>query len=113
MSGLIIGDGGFVLEGQSDIVETVKQAVTRELVSRKTRREASSIIDRALFEIDRQLVSWQFRGSPRDFITLLPGQHHREHTILNAVVGKDVGKGRSNHCAKSVISERPDSVLSR
>jgi len=113
MRGLVSRDGGFVLQGQSDVVETVKQAVTRELVSGKTRRQASSIIDGALFEIDRQLVSWHFGGSPRDLITLLPGQHYREQTVLNAVVGKDVGERRSNHHAKAVIGERPDGMFTR
>ena len=56
MCSLVSRDVGFVLEGQSDIVETIKQAVTRELVDGKARGKALAIINNAVFKINRELI---------------------------------------------------------
>ena len=41
------------------------------------------------------------------------GQNDREHTVLHAVVGEDVGERRGDDSPVTIVRKRPDSVLAR
>src|SRR5579864_6385810 len=111
VSGFVGRDLRLVLKRESDIVEPLQQAVTRELVNAEMRRQALAIFHRALFEINGQLIRRDFGGPARDLLHFVLGQGHCEHAIFHAVVGKDVGKRGRNYGAKSEVGQRPDRVL--
>src|SRR5208282_4150382 len=113
MLGFIGRDLRFMLQRQADIVQPVQQTMTREFVHRERRRKSSSVFHSQGFEIDRQPVVFDLLRTTCDFRHLLLVEPHRQQAVLQAVVGKDVGKGRCDHHPEAKIRQRPDRVFAR
>ncbi len=63
------------------------------------------------FEIDCELVAFDFFRAAHDFRNLRVAETNRQQTIFQAVIGEDVGERRGEHDAEPEIGERPDGVL--
>ena len=92
MLGFVGGDFGFVFQRQPDVVEPFEQAVTGELVNPEAGRESVVIVDFSPLQVDGEMVVMVLRCPANDLLDFSFGQHHREHAILYAVVGKDIGE---------------------
>jgi hypothetical protein len=112
MPSFVGGDVRFVLQGESDVVETIQQAVAHEVVDLKAGREAAIVIDLALLEVDGQLIAILL-GAAHEFSHFVFGERDVEESVLRAVVGEDVGEGWGDHGSEPVIGQRPDGVFAR
>jgi hypothetical protein len=70
------GDIGVMLQRESNFVQSFQQAVAGELVDLECSRESVRVVNRALLEIDRDLVAGKFCCSASDLTDLVFTQHH-------------------------------------
>src|SRR3984893_4248433 len=102
---------GLVLQCESDVVQAFEQAMAGEVVDLEGNGKAAFVLYLAPLKIDGDLVIGHFGCATGDFFDFRLGQHYRQHSILRAVIGKNVGKRRSDHRAKTEILQRPYSVF--
>ena len=57
MAGFVSGNGGFMLQSESDVIEPLQQTVPHEVVDRKGCRESSVIMHPPLLEVDSDLIA--------------------------------------------------------
>jgi hypothetical protein len=113
MRGLEGTDLAFVFQGQTDVVQSVEQAVASERLYLEGRFESVSVANRAVFQIDGQRVLGIGRVPLKQTFDLFFVQLNREDPVLEAVVVKDIRKGRSDDASDAVIIDGPNRVLSR
>src|SRR5579862_7618030 len=106
------GNVRFVLQSQSDVVETIQQAVAHEVVDLEVGGESPIVVDPALLEIDGQLIAILLRAA-HEFGHFILGQRDVEKSVLSAVVREDVRERRSDDGAEAIIGQRPDGMLAR
>src|SRR5262245_57300407 len=110
---LVSGNLRFVLQGEADLIEPLQQALLAERVNVEMKAGAR----RGSHRLRRQINGEPVAGPGFHFFEQLGNffglQHDREHTVLEAVVKKDVGKARGDEAAESVIEQRPGRVLTR
>src|SRR5712691_3148460 len=103
----------FVLQCETDVVQTIEQAMAYKIVDGELRAKALIVMYLALLQVDGELVIFYLAGAPHHFSSFILAQEHGEETIFRAVVGEDVGEGRGNDGAESEIRQRPDRMLTR
>jgi len=103
MPGFVSGDFSFVLQREADVIQPFQKAMTGNFVDAELRRKTSAILDRAVFEINGQLIVGSLGRTAGDFATVLLTQNNSQHAILHAVAGKDVGERGCDDRAKSII----------
>src|SRR5581483_2515203 len=113
MPRLIGSDLGLVLEGETDVIEPLQQTVPGELIDRKACIQTVRVVHGTFFEINGDLIIRDFGRFARQFRRLFLAENDRQHSVLNAVIGEDVGEGGSDHCAKAEIGQRPHGMLAR
>src|SRR4029078_11080092 len=110
---MLPGDGSFVLQRQSDGVETSIQTVFSEGVDLEATMSIVRGGHRLVPEVYRQLI----RGRRKDVVhhcqDLVGLQHNRQHAVLEAVVVEDVDKPRRNDTAESLVEERTGRMFTR
>jgi len=111
MFGFVGSNGGFMLQGEADIVQSVQQAVMSKVVDMEFGGETVIVGDRAIFEIDREFVIFDFVRALHDLRDLVITEANREQAVLETVISKNVAERRGNDDAESVVCERPDGVL--
>src|SRR4030088_1214331 len=89
----------FMLQSETDVVEPIQQAMSDEFIDGKLRAESGVVSHLALFQVNRDVVVVNLAGSAHQFSNFSFGQLDRKKSILRAVVGKDVGKGRRDYSA--------------
>jgi hypothetical protein len=93
-----------VLYGESDIIEAVvEQAIATIFFHFKADDKSVIGADSTFQQINNQSISWSFAHPLEEFLNLCLFQADRQHPVLEAVVIKDIRKGRSNNAAKAVI----------
>ena len=102
MLSLVGGDVRFVLQGKSDIVETIEEAVAHEVVDLEPGGEALIVVDPALLKVDGELIAILL-GAAHEFRHFVLGQGDVKKAVLGAVVGEDVGERWSDDSAESVV----------
>jgi hypothetical protein len=110
-SGLELFDFCSVLEGESDVVETVDETVSSEVINVERDRTLSvGSVDDLVFEVDFELLSG--RGVGVQDLELVLREYKRQHTILETVVVEDIGKRRCENTSDAKVVERPWGVFS-
>src|SRR6185436_1763361 len=66
-----------------------------------------------VYEINCEFVARGLPNALEDLLDLLLLKLHRKHAVLKAIVVKDVGEGRSNDAAETIILKRPRRMLAR
>src|SRR5437588_2590690 len=107
------GDFSLVLQGQSNIVQALEQAVPNKVVDLKAGAESAIVVDLALLKIHGDLVICLLVRPPHEFSNLLFAEHDVEEPVLAAVVRKNVGEGRGNHHSKPKVCQRPHGMFAR
>src|SRR5438445_11184584 len=107
------GDFSLVLQGQSNIVQALEQAVPNKIVDLEVGAESTLVVDLALLKIDGDLVICLLVRPPHEFSNLLFAEHDVEEPVLAAVVRKDFGEGRGNHHPKTKVCQRPHGMFAR
>ena len=82
----------FVLQGETDVVKTVQQAVAHELIDGELCAESSVVSHFAMFEINRKVVAVHLSRATHELSDFWLAQLHRKKSILRAVVSEDVGE---------------------
>src|SRR5262245_7398887 len=107
---LISRDLSLVLQREGNVVEAVEQAVSAEVVDGELEVETLFVGETASVEINGELIS-ALVGALKEVFNLVFGELDRQHAILEAVVVKNVGEGRSDDDAEAVVFDRPHRVL--
>jgi len=105
------GDFSLVLQGQSNIVQALEQAVTNKIVDLEVGAESTLVVDLALLKIHGDLVICLLVRPPHEFSDLLFAEHDVEEPVLAAVVRKDISKRRGNHDPEAKVCQRPHRTL--
>src|SRR5687767_10832521 len=81
-----------VLQRQTNVVKTRHQTVSLKIIYGKGGEEILRVTDKSLLKIDCEFVTFDLARplKNRGYLVLL--QNHRQQTILETVVGKDVGE---------------------
>src|SRR5262245_37565468 len=107
MPRLELADRVRVLKRESDVVETVDEAVLAERIDVEAERHRPVGRSHPLaLEVDGELEAGKRLHrieEPADFEL---GQHDRQQAVLEAVVEEDVGVRRRDQRAKSVVEKR-------
>ncbi len=111
MGSLVFRDFAFVFQRQADIVQAMDQTVASKRLDVKRGHEAVPIADEALFEIDGQFELSLGGMSLEELFDLLFRELDWQRSILEAVVVKDIGKGRSDDRAETKIGDCPNRML--
>ncbi len=99
-----------MLQGQTDGIQAVEQAVTAELVDLETEAEltgAHLIGFQIHFDLDARLSGDQLEQG----VDLLFLQAHRHHAVVDGVAVEDIGKARGYDDLEAVVGQRPGGVL--
>ena len=105
------GDFVFLLEGESDVVEAVDEAVTAEVVDLEIDFEAVIVGNGASFEIDGELVAFVVGGPSEEVVDGCLVEDDGEHAVFEAIVEEDVGEARCEDDAEAVLFECPGCVF--
>ena len=102
---------GLVLQRQSDIVQSVQQAVTDELIDLEVCQKTLLIANLALLQVNGEMVSVHFPRPPHGFSDLVFAQDHGQETVLAAIVGENISKRWCDDSAESKVAKRPHRML--
>ncbi len=94
MQRFIRGDFAFVLQGQSNVVQPIQQAVAYEFIDGKLCAQAVIVADFAPLQVDGKFIILELSGAPHYFSGLGLAQADGEKAILRTVVGEDVSERR-------------------
>ena len=104
-----------MLEGQADVVEPLEQAVAAEGIDGERPRESAIIADLAGPQVDRQPVRMACglggRSATKKFVDVSFIEFYRQHAVLEAVVEENIGEGRGDHRAESIVVKGPGGVF--
>jgi len=104
-------DGLLTLQGNTDVVEPLEQAVTPERIYAKT-HTARGVDPHLLFnQVDSQLKCLAGRNARKQRIDFTFGQFHRQQTAFKSVVLKNISKARRNDAFDAKLIQSPDGVL--
>lgn len=92
MTALVSLDFRLVPQGQSNVVESIQQAVSHEIVDRELGQKILVVADLATLQVDRNLISIDVLSPMHQFGQLIFLKSDGQESILCAVVGKDVSK---------------------
>ena len=104
-------DGITILQSQANVIETVEQAVTAEVIDLEAEGLAAGRNDLTLFQIDCDLVAFRREAFAEELIDLRFLKNHRQHAVLEAVVEENVGLARRDHGTETVLIQRPRRML--
>src|SRR5215472_5228501 len=113
MQRLIRSNFGFVLQGQSNVVEAMQEAMSDERIQRKARAEFLTVPDFTLLQINAELVILDLLRSPHDGRNFGIGQLDSQEPVFGRIVGENVGKRRRNHRPEPKVHESPNRMFPR
>src|ERR1700720_4353236 len=102
-----------LLQGQTDIVETVREAMFAERVDIEGDDSAIGAANFLGFEINRERRIGAALGVIHELGEVVWRDNDRKNTVLEAVVVENIGKTRRNDAADSKVEERPGRMLAR
>ena len=100
-----------VLQGQTDVVQTVEQAVLAERIDLEVQYLAIRAGHRLRLQVDGQLVARVGFDLLEQLVDFLVTEDDRQQAVLEAVVEEDVGKAWRDDAAEAVLVQRPWGVL--
>src|ERR1035437_342426 len=98
---------------KTNVIETFKETAPREGIDVKVERKAGAVVDRALLQIDRELIAGMVCGPGANLIDIFLRGSDGQHAAVATVAGEDVGEGRRNHNPEAEVFDCPWSVLTR
>src|ERR1700756_509180 len=113
MARFVVGDVGLVLEGQPDVVQPFQQTMAGEGIDLEGGGQPLFTLNSLLLEINRELVPVLLLRPFHNLAHFFFRQYHSEKTILQAVIGKNIGKRGRDHRSETEIGQRPYRVLAR
>ena len=108
---LISGDEIFMLQSQRNIVQPLQQELSAVFFQVERVLQAIIVLDRLVFQIDMQPVSFMLGCALEQLFHLFLRQRDGQNAVFEAVVVKNVGKGRGDDHPKSVIQNGPGRVF--
>lgn len=110
MPSFVLGDVRFMFQGHADFIQAFQESSAAERLDFKTRQKTAVTGDLALFQIHGEVEVTGFIAGfeRRDFRA---PQGHGENSVLDAVVGEDIGERRRDDDPETVITQRPYGVL--
>lgn len=112
LGAFILGNFFLVLQSQGDVIQAIQQAVTTVLLDFEGDAQPHGIANLALFQIDRQAIRRMGLGFSKEFINLGFRKLDWEHSVLEAVVKKYIGKRWRQDSANAIIVQGPNRVFS-
>src|SRR5437588_8116428 len=103
----VSGYFSFMLKGEANVVEPVKQTISLEIINVEPGGEPCTVPYQSGVQIDSKLISIPSSGSVHQAADFGIAENNRQQAILHAVVPEDVGKRRRDDCAESIICQRP------
>ena len=100
---LIGSDLGFVLQSESDLIESLEQASATEVVDLKACSEALVVADCLIQQRDVQVVAWCLLRAIQQDTDFLLRKSHQKQSIIACVRCKDIIEGGRDDDAKTVI----------
>lgn len=88
------GDFLLMLQCQTNIIQSIQQAVPYKFVDRERGAESKIIPNLTLLEIDREFIIVDFLGPLHDSPNFVLRQPDGQESVLGRVVRKDVGERR-------------------
>src|SRR5678815_1314438 len=102
-----------MVKRQPDIIETFQKTFLAERVNIKMNLKAVIGGDPVILEINRKPVTFCLTDPIEKIINGCFIKHDRQETVLEAIIEKNVSKGRSHDRAKAIVRKRPRSMLTR
>src|SRR5262249_38128107 len=97
-----LSDFGFVLQGHANFVQSFQQTSAAKWLNDEISNEATVTGDLTLSEVNGQVeVPGFIAGFERG--NFRAEQDYSQNSVLDAVVGEDIGEGRRDDCAESVV----------
>ncbi len=112
-AGFVGGNVCLVLERETNVVETIEEAVAAERVDRERGVEVAGVSNGLLVEVDGEPVARNRLRVAHERSDLIVGKGDGEHAILEAVVVEDVGIGGGDNRAEAIVVKGPRSVFPR
>src|SRR5450432_1906948 len=101
-----------MLQGDANLVKTLQQACAPERVGSEMSGKSVIALQAACVKVNREFVPSCLDARLQVF-NHVRGKRDGENAILHAVVGEDVGEGRSDQSSEPEITQRPDGVFAR
>ena len=108
---LVSGDFGFMLQGESNFIQPLQQAMAGKFVDLEGSGKSMPVVHLALFEIDGDFVIGDFPRFARDLAHIRFAERNCKHAIFQAIVSENVGERRSNYHPEPEAGKRPDGML--
>src|SRR5579875_1602639 len=108
---LISSNGVFNAKGKADIIQALQQTFAAEGVNLKGELQVASVGDNLIFQVNRDLIAGSAFRAAKKFVHLLFRKRHRQHSVLEAIIAKNIRKTRSDQRADAVIQKRPRRVF--
>ena len=106
-------NGGDFFQSQTDIIQPVDQAMFAMLIDVKGDHLTIGCLNALVFEIDHHARIAAFLGVFHQQLQLIFGHNHRQDTIFEAIVVKDICKAGRDHAADAEIQQGPRRMLAR
>src|SRR5258708_1337152 len=111
MSGLVGRNLRLVVERQSDIVQSMQEAVTDELIDLEVCQKTLLIANLAVLQVNGEMVSVNFPCPPHGFSDIVFAQDHGQEAVLAAIVGENISKRWRDDGAETKVAKRPHCML--
>src|SRR5690606_9442154 len=100
-----------VLQGDGDIVQPLKETLAAVFIHFKGSLKSMVVLEAAMFQVDGELVALVFFRPPKQLFHVFLGKCEGKNPVFEAVVVKNVGKGRGDDHPKSVVQQGPGGVF--